>query len=398
MDDRSLRILLASPAYWPARGFGGPVVAAREIVRRLVERGHRVDVITTTLLEVDARPARRTWVEVVDGATVHHLGTPLRYRWMGVPPSLPSALRRLPRPDVVHVHGFRDPVTTWTSGWAGRAGIPTVFEPLGMFRARLRKVALKRALDRAVFDRVPRRAGLVVTVSQLEADDVVARGIPSERVVVRGLGFPDPDRVPPSDGRLRRELGIAPDVPLALYVGRIASGKGIGHLVAAARAHPALHVALVGPDDRHGALAGLDRALADPALGGRVHRLGPTSEPPLALMGEATVFVLASSGDSFGLSAAEAAAAGAPLVVTDRCGVAGFLRDGEALVVPDERRRVVEAIGDVIDDRDLARRLADGGRAAARRMSWEHVVDVQEAVYRAAASSTASTNASTLGS
>jgi hypothetical protein len=58
----------------------------------------------------------------------------------------------------------------------------------------------------------------------------------------------------------------------------------------------------------------------------------------------------------------------------------------------------VEAIGNVIDDRDLARRLADGGRAAARRMSWEHVVDVQEAVYRAAASSTASTNASTLGS
>jgi len=40
MDDRPLRILLASPAYWPARGFGGPVVAAREIVRRLVERGH----------------------------------------------------------------------------------------------------------------------------------------------------------------------------------------------------------------------------------------------------------------------------------------------------------------------------------------------------------------------
>jgi glycosyltransferase involved in cell wall biosynthesis len=398
MDDRPLRILLASPAYWPARAFGGPVVAAREIVRRLVGRGHRVDVVTTTLLEVDASPARRTWVDEVDGATVHHLGTPLRYRWMGVPPSLPSALRGLSRPDVVHVHGFRDPVTTWTSGWAGRAGIPTVFEPLGMFRARLRKVALKRALDRALFDRVALRARSVVTVSLLEADDVVARGIARERVVVRGLGFPDPDSAPPTDGSLRRGLGIPLDAPLALYVGRIASGKGIGHLVAAARAHPALHVALVGPDDRHGALAGLDQALADPVLGGRVHRLGPTAEPPLALMGEATVFVLASAGDSFGLSAAEAAAAGTPLIVTDRCGIAGFLRDGEALVVPDEQRAVVEAIGSVIADRDLARRLGDGGRAAARRMSWEHVVDVQEAVYREVASSTASTNASTLGS
>ena len=398
MDDRPLRILLASPAYWPARAFGGPVVAAREIVRRLVERGHEVEVVTTTLLEVDAPPARRTWVDEVDGATVHHLGTPLRYRWMGVPPSLPSTLHGVPRPDVVHVHGFRDPVTTWTSGWAARAGIPTVFEPLGMFRARLRKVALKRTLDRAVFDRVAQRAGAVVTVSRLEANDVAAGGIPRERIVVRGLGFPDPDRIPPPDGSLRRRLGIAPETPLALYVGRIASGKGIGHLVAAARAHPSLHVALVGPDDRHSALAGLDHALAEPALGGRVHRLGPTAEPPLALMGEATVFVLASTGDSFGLSAAEAAAVGTPLVVTDRCGIAGFLRDGEALVVPDDRQRVVEAIGSVIADRDLGRRLGEGGRAAARRMSWEHVVDVQEAVYRATASSTVATNASTLGS
>lgn len=398
MDGPPLRILLASPAYWPARAFGGPVVAAREIVRRLVERGHDVDVVTTTLVDVGARPSPRGSVDVIDGATVHHLGTPVRYRWMGVTPGLPSTLRRLPRPDVVHLHGFRDPVTSWTAWWAARRGIPTVFEPLGMFRARLRKVALKRALDRVAFDRVARGAEVVVTVSQLEADDVTVGGVPSERVIVRGLGFPDPDAVPAPDGALRRTLGVGPEVPVALYAGRIASGKGIEHLVAAARALPDLHVALVGPDDRHGALAGLDATLADPALGGRVQRLGPTTEPPLAQMAEASVFVLASAGDSFGLSAAEAAAAGAPLVVTDRCGIAGFLRDGEALVVPDDRRRVIDAIDAVVHDAELARRLSAGGRAAARRQSWEHVVDVQETAYRAAASRTASTNAATLGS
>lgn len=396
--DRPLHILLASPAYWPARAFGGPVVAARELVRRLVERGHTVDVVTTTLLDVGARPSPRSWVDVVDGATVHHLGTPLRYRWMGAAPTLPRVLRRLPRPDVVHVHGFRDPVTTWTSRWAGRSGIPTVFEPLGMFRARLRKVALKQALDRTVFGRVAERAHTVVAVSQLEAEDVVAGGIPAERVVVRGLGFPDPDAIAAPDGRLRRSLGLTPEDPLALYVGRIAAGKGIEHLVAAAEAMPGLHVALVGPDDRHEELAGLEARLAEPALGGRVHLLGPVEESPLPLMAEATVFVLASAGDSFGLAAAEAAAAGAPVVVTDRCGIAGFLREGEALVVADERARVIDAIRSVTADPALATRLSEGGRRAARRMSWEHVTDVQEAVYRAAASSAASTKAATLGS
>jgi 1,4-alpha-glucan branching enzyme len=108
------------------------------------------------------------------------------------------------------------------------------------------------------------------------------------------------------------------------------------------------------------------------------------------------VFVLASAGDSFGMVAAEAAAAGTPVVVTDRSGVASFFRGGEALVVPDAREAVVDAVGRALDDDALRDALARGGRAAAARMSWEHVADVQELVYRAAASRTAVTNASTL--
>jgi len=134
------------------------------------------------------------------------------------------------------------------------------------------------------------------------------------------------------------------------------------------------------------------------ATRGRIHVLAAEPEQPLWLYGEADVFVLASSGDSFGLVAAEAAAAGTPLIVSDRAGVAGFFRDGEAIVVPDRRDEVVNAVGRVLEDAGLRARLSAGGREAARRMSWEHVADRQEEIYRAAASRTASTNASTDGS
>ena len=87
-------------------------MVARELAGRLVGRGHRVDVLTTTLVDVAERPPRRTRVATVDGATVTYLATPLRYRWMGITPTLPAALRRVGRPDVAHVMGFRDPVTT----------------------------------------------------------------------------------------------------------------------------------------------------------------------------------------------------------------------------------------------------------------------------------------------
>ena len=66
--ERPLRILFASPAYWPAHAFGGPVVVARELVSRLVARGHRVDVLTTSLRDVGERPSASTTTENVDGA------------------------------------------------------------------------------------------------------------------------------------------------------------------------------------------------------------------------------------------------------------------------------------------------------------------------------------------
>jgi glycosyltransferase involved in cell wall biosynthesis len=380
-----LRILFAAPVWAPSRAFGGPVVAASELVRRLVVRDNIVDVLTTTIVDLHHRPAARSRIGLVDGATVHYLGTPLRYRWMGITPTLPLALARLRRPDVVHVFGFRDPVTTGTAAWCRLARVPYVFEPLGMFQPRLRKVALKRLLDATLYRGVARHAAAVVVASDLERDAVLACGVPAEKVVVRGNGFPAPEEMQGSDpAGVRPQFEIPADAPLILYVGRIAQGKGIDHLVAAIHELPDAHLVIAGPDDRHGVAAN----------GDRVHTLPMTEEPPHRLYPQADVFVLPSAGESFGMVAAEAAAAGTPVIVSDRCGIAGFFEDGEALVVPYERDAVVGAIRQVLTDGPLRARLASGGPAAARRMSWDAVTDAQERVYRDVAARNASTDAS----
>jgi glycosyltransferase involved in cell wall biosynthesis len=378
-----LRILFAAPAWAPSHAFGGPVVAATELVRRLVARGNEVDVLTTTIVDLHHRPSGRSRVAVMDGATVHYLATPLRYRWMGITPTLPLALARLQRPDVAHVFGFRDPVTTGTAAWCRLARVPYVFEPLGMFEPRLRKVALKRLLDGTLYRGVARHAAAVVVASARERDAVVACGVPDERVVVRGNGFPAPDDSH-GNGDLRAELGIPSTAPLVLYVGRIARGKGIDHLLAAMRELPEAHLVIAGPDDRHGVSTD----------GERVHTLEMTEEPPHRLYPQADVFVLASEGESFGMVAAEAAAAGTPVIVSDRCGIAPFFEEGEALVVPYEREAVVTAIRRVLSDSELRAQLARGGPAAARRTSWDHVTDLQERIYADVAARKASTDAS----
>jgi glycosyltransferase involved in cell wall biosynthesis len=383
-----LRILFAAPVWWPATAFGGPVAVAQELTSRLVARGHSVEVLTTSLESLDRPGERRTRKEELDGVRVTYLSTPARYRWMGITPTLPVELARAGRPDVVHVFGFRDPVTTVAAGWARARGIPYVFEPLGMFRARLRKVALKRALDATLYRGVASGAAAVVTASSVERDDVLAAGVvPAERIHVRGNGFPEPFDVPPAD---RATLGIPDGAPVVLYVGRIASGKGIEHLVAALQELPEAHLVLVGPDDRHGVAAGLE--------GERIHVVGPTDGPPLSLYRLADVFVLPSAGESFGMVAAEAAAGGTPVVVTDRCGIADFFAAGEALVVPDERPAILDAVRSVLADPTLRSRLSAGGVAAAQRMSWDAVTDGQEDLYRfTVASRTAASRLSTDG-
>jgi len=387
MAGQPLRILFASPAWWPATSFGGPVAVGRELTARLVARGHAVSVLTTALVDLHAAPARRTREASDGGVRVRYLATPLRYRWMGITPTLPLELLRARRPDVLHVFGFRDPVTTGAAAWARLRRVPYVFEPLGMFRPRLRKVALKRLLDSTVYRGIAQGAAAVVVSSELERDDVIAGGVDRELIHVRGNGFPAPYDVEPAD---RAELGIPEGAPVVLYVGRLAAGKGIEHLLAALRVLPDAHLVLVGPDDGHGVARSLG--------GERIHVLPPTDGPPLRLYRLADVLALPSQGESFGLAAAEAAAAGTPVVVSERCGVAACFREGEALVVPYGEAALTAALERVLADGELRRRLAAGALEAARRSSWEAVAERQEQVYRlAVASRTATSRFSTDG-
>jgi glycosyltransferase involved in cell wall biosynthesis len=322
---------------------------------------------------------------VVDGATIHYLGTPFRYRWMGVTPSIRGRLAELQRPDVLHVFGFRDFVGTVSSHWARQRGVPYVFEGLGMVRPRLRKVRLKRALDSTIYRPVLSGARLLVAASGRELDEYAAAGVEPSRIVIRPNGFPPPAEPTERPGPLRRRLGLDCSVPLLLSLGRVAPGKGIDLLVRSLPELELAQLAIVGPDDR-GTAAALVALARELGVGNRVHITGrwPTPGPPLELYGDTDVFALASEYESFGLAAAEAAAAGTASVVTDRCGIADLLGNEAGIVVPYDQRAVCAALARLLGDPELRRRLAAGARAVAAEWSWPRVAELQENIYRQA--------------
>jgi glycosyltransferase involved in cell wall biosynthesis len=380
-----LRILFAAPAYWPAVAFGGPTWMAKELTEALVKRGHQVDVLTTSLRAIGKPPGARfhSTVRSVGGVRVTYLATPLSYRWMGITPTLPGRLARR-RPDVVHVFGYRDVVTTMTAVWSRVAKIPYVFEPLDMFVPRYRNVVMKRAFDLLIGGPVARGAEVVVANSRLEAGELQAFGLPNARIETRANGFPPPREHPPT-GVLRARLGLADRTPLVLNVGRISFKKGLDLLLQAAVGLPDAHVAILGPDDGDGTLERLLGLRAELGLSDRVHFLGPSDERgPGDAYADADVFVLPSRNESFGMVAAEAAAAGTAVVVTDRCGVAELLDKRAALVTRCDVDEIRAAIRRLLDDSDLRSALARGGEEVAREITWAAMAERQEALYELA--------------
>jgi glycosyltransferase involved in cell wall biosynthesis len=101
---------------------------------------------------------------------------------------------------------------------------------------------------------------------------------------------------------------------------------------------------------------------------------------------DADVFVLPSQNENFGNTAAEAVAAGTPVIVTEQCGIAPLLVDEAGLVVRHDAAELSRALERVLNEAQLRARLAAGCAAVTSRLDWEEPVREMEAIYTALAS------------
>jgi L-malate glycosyltransferase len=106
------------------------------------------------------------------------------------------------------------------------------------------------------------------------------------------------------------------------------------------------------------------------------------------LYDEADVYLNGSEIDNMPLSILEAYAAGLPVVTTDAGGIPYILRDEETglMVARDDAEAMARAALRLLRDTELARRLAEQGRAECRKYSWEAVREDWLGLYRELAS------------
>jgi glycosyltransferase involved in cell wall biosynthesis len=379
-----LRVLHVAPYFAPAFAYGGPPRNILGLCRALQRTGVDVQVFTTTAGGAARAPLAVPHVDRYAGVPVRYFPHAFPRRVFGAR-GLGAALGSdLPGYDLAHVHGLWHLPGWTTARLARKAGRPYVISPRGMLDpgSVSHHARRKRLAYRLVERRLLGGAALLHAGSADEARTLADHGGP---VVTLPNGVDVPESEVVARGSFRQRLGLATDVPMIVFLGRIHPQKRLDLLAAAfaevSVRQPSAHLVIAGPDDG-------DRRRVEPLfapLGRAVHWLGEVMEPSKwALLADADALVMCSESESFGSSALEALAAGVPVVVTRSCPWEEVEREGCGFWVTQDAGAIAAGLLALLSERGRARAMGEKGRALARaKYSWDVIGRGMADQYRA---------------
>ncbi|WP_239524481.1 glycosyltransferase family 4 protein [Halogeometricum borinquense] len=308
-----MKILQVTPRYPPQSG--GVETHVREISERLVERGHDVTVLTADSGDGGFRAERRNGVHVRRFRSIAPGGA------MHVCPQLAAAVRRTDA-DVVHAHNYHSfPLFFAALGIGDRRFVVTPHYHGGSADSTRDKLL---SAYHPVGRWAVRRADAVVAVSKWERKQLATDFDVDATVIPNGL---DVDRFTSADP-------VERDRPYILTVGRLKEYKGVQHAIRALSELPEYDLLVAGSGPYHDEL---ERIARQEDVEDRVEFLGYVDDEELpGLYAGADAYVTLSEFEAYGMTVAEALAAGTPCVVRE----AGALVDWR-------EKEGVESVGDV---------------------------------------------------
>ncbi len=337
-------------------GTGGAEMLVVDLANAMRSHGHQVRIACLSEVEgVPADKARQLGLDVVPLA---------KHRF---DPSLPLRVAAIGKgADVVHAHLF--PAFYWAALAPMRT--PVLFTEHNTWNRRMDH-ALFAAIDRWVYRKLERVIA-ISTGTQTEIERHLRLSPGSVPVISNGIsdGLVTGPAAPRSGGR--RMIIVA-----SLENRR----KDINRAVRAVAAVPGASLSVVGegPDREE-----IEALITQLGLKDRVELLGRRSDVP-ELLRQHDLFLSTSKVEGFGLAAAEGMAVGLPVVAPRIPGISevvthelsGLLFDSEDPAEP------TASITRIFEDRELADRLASGGRVEAAKFTADACARAYEREYQA---------------
>lgn len=320
-----MKLLHVIPSVGPKRG--GPSFAVRAMVQTAAQKGFEVHIATTDDNgdELLAVPLSQPVID--DGIIYHYFHRQTKFytfsssltRWL---------IQNISEFDLVHIHSLFSYSTlpaAWLAHWYH---IPYIVRPLGHLnrwgiknrRAIVKKFSLN-IIERPILN----RATLLHFTSEqerLEAKDVGVNGL--SIVLPLGIDLKSYDPLP-SSAQFLKKFPFLQGKLILLFLSRIDSKKGIELLLTAfaklRRHYENLALVLAGHGESN-YLAQLRSFAQELEIESDIVWPGfLEGREKLSAFASASIFVLPSYSENFGIAVVEAMAAGLPVVISDQVGI-----------------------------------------------------------------------------
>ena len=381
-------VVHATPYFAPAFVYGGPPRSILGLCEALTEQQLRIHVVTTTAngdRELSPHERKGQWSSGMSVTYLDRCAPVSRFNARGLAATLHELL---PNAALVHIHGCWNALSWRVARACLAGGVPYVLSPRGMLSPwsfthhAKRKKLWYAAIDR----RVLANATGVHATSEGEASELRAL-MPQLRiaVVANGIEMSPPvtaDRV----AAFRSAFGIPQTSQVLLYAGRLHPKKGLEILFDAfarvGQRAPGVYLVLAGPLDAEYAPTFNGLVAAHP-FRDRIVMTELLDRGQLeAAYAAASVFAFPSRSENFGLTVAEAMAAGVPIVVSRDTFWEDIQAAGAGFFVEGTASAFAHAIESLLSDPTAATAAGARGAALARqRFNWSTAGAAMHAAY-----------------
>ncbi len=367
--DANLRVLHVIPSL--SIEDGGPTVALLALVDALNEFNVSITILTT-LGPRDQTAQKHQFARKAAVVEFRRNIGPYKIAWRVVP-WLRANLRSF---DIVHVHAVFSFVSVAAARMARRHQVPYLVRPLGVLNRwgmKNRRPFAKRLSYGLLESKILRNASALHFTSGREAEqayelDPCLREVPAITLPLPIASPPELEEGHPFLDRFPELLGKR----WILFLSRFAHQKGLDLLLDAftkiAAEHPDCMLVLAGGGDSF-YVQTLERRIVERRIEKRVLWTGYLSGVEKAdALAMATIFVLPSYSESFGIAAAEALASGCACVLSDGIPFAeDAARAGGAVVTRCEVNELFASLNKLLRDPAERGRLARNARRFAEQ-------------------------------
>lgn len=349
-----MRILHVIPSL--ATSQGGPTVAMGVIERALVAMGIEIETATTDDDGKGRRNDKGTGLPIAENGCLRRyfpknidfyaVSFPLQ-RWLA------QSVRNY---DLIHIHGLFSHANTAAARAARHAGVPYIIRPYGVlnrYGVTQRRPLLKKLSLRWIESPLLRDAAAIHFTHQDEAKQAAMLDVPFRPVIIP-IGL-EPIELPRPEDQ---------SPPTILYLSRLNPVKNLESLLHAwsqlASRFPAWRLLIAG-DGSPEYVQQLHALASSLQLGRQVEWLAHVGGSQKAqLLANASIFVLPSFSENFGIAAAEALLAGKACILTPGVAIASDAATRKAAIIagPDETS-LASALESLITQPDLRKKLSE---------------------------------------